>query len=213
MAADDSTRAKRSAYQKAWREANREKLKAYAAARYIEKREESRRKNAENYRNNAAAYKARASAWAKANSRRRYEIAQKHRKANPDRYLAYAHADYRRNREKWLARNREFRRRKPEIVRQLLAEWKALHPEANGHHVGLRRARILKASPVWADMDAVRGFYDTAARLRRETGSVWHVDHMVPLKHPLVCGLHCEFNLRVIPGPENLAKHNAFVVE
>lgn len=35
-----------------------------------------------------------------------------------------------------------------------------------------------------------------------------HVDHIVPLQSNWVCGLHCEANLRVIPGAENESKRN-----
>jgi DNA-directed RNA polymerase subunit RPC12/RpoP len=35
-----------------------------------------------------------------------------------------------------------------------------------------------------------------------------HVDHIVPLKHHLVSGLHVVANLRVIRGSENLKKRN-----
>jgi len=44
-------------------------------------------------------------------------------------------------------------------------------------------------------------------RSKRE-GIDYHVDHIVPLQNELVCGLHNEFNLRVVPATVNLAKHN-----
>jgi hypothetical protein len=34
------------------------------------------------------------------------------------------------------------------------------------------------------------------------------VDHVVPLKSPLVCGLHCEANLELIPANDNFRKGN-----
>lgn len=41
-----------------------------------------------------------------------------------------------------------------------------------------------------------------------ETGIQHQVDHIVPLRHPLVCGLHCEANLQVIPALDNQRKSN-----
>jgi len=44
----------------------------------------------------------------------------------------------------------------------------------------------------------------------RETGVKWHVDHIIPLKSKKVCGLHNEFNLRLIPAIDNIRKRNLF---
>ena len=62
--------------------------------------------------------------------------------------------------------------------------------------------------PAWADLNAIKAIYKKASELSKSNGIKWHVDHEIPLKHPLVCGLHNEFNLRVIPARENQSKGN-----
>lgn len=217
MADADSTRernkkSERATYYKKWRAANKAKLKAYGAAYYKENKDRMNAEAARRYRENPERYKARASMWMKENRKRRYEIADAHRRRNPKRYREYRKAAYERNKEQWLERSRQFRAEHPELMRQLQADWKARNPEACAYHVGLRRTRKMQATPAWADLRAIKVIYTEAARLRKETGEAWHVDHDIPLKHPLVCGLHVHTNLRVIPAIQNHEKKNKFKV-
>lgn len=65
----------------------------------------------------------------------------------------------------------------------------------------------------WANFDKVAAIYAEARRLSKETGTEHVVDHIVPIKHKLVCGLTNEFNLQVIPDSENAKKRNKFSIE
>ena len=47
-----------------------------------------------------------------------------------------------------------------------------------------------------------------SSAVTRSTGVQHSVDHIVPLLHPLVCGLHVSDNLRIIPLKENQVKCN-----
>lgn len=71
-----------------------------------------------------------------------------------------------------------------------------------------RRAARGRAVPVWANKRAVLDMYLEARRKTKETGVTHHVDHIVPLisKGRVVCGLHWEGNMQVIPATENMAK-------
>lgn len=84
-----------------------------------------------------------------------------------------------------------------------------------------RQAAQLQATPHWADPKKMAAIYAEAERLTKETGIPHHVDHMVPIQGPiakygpfrgmrLVYGLHCEANLQILPGAENLSKGNRY---
>ena len=70
----------------------------------------------------------------------------------------------------------------------------------------LDKANRRGAKVLWADQKKIVEIYQRA----KELG--YHVDHIIPLKHDLVCGLHCEFNLQVLPPEVNIAKRNHFEI-
>lgn len=79
-------------------------------------------------------------------------------------------------------------------------------------HSANRRAAKRSAFPSWADREEIEKVYEAAKELSRKIGEACHVDHIIPLQHDLVCGLHVHQNLEALPASENLAKSNRFEV-
>lgn len=72
---------------------------------------------------------------------------------------------------------------------------------------GMRRRRHERqATPPWADLAAIRAKYAEAERLTRETGEQYVVDHIVPLRGAIVCGLHVHWNMEVMHWRANATK-------
>lgn len=66
----------------------------------------------------------------------------------------------------------------------------------------------LNAIPKWADLEKISCLYSVAAMLNKYGTEKYHIDHIVPLRSKIVCGLHTYENLRVVSAKENLQKSN-----
>ncbi|MDH4602416.1 MULTISPECIES: HNH endonuclease signature motif containing protein [Pseudomonas syringae group] len=73
-----------------------------------------------------------------------------------------------------------------------------------------RRTALRRATPLWADLAAIKAFYKDAKRLSIETGVLHEVDHIVPIQGEKVCGLHVENNLQILTKTDNVKKHSRF---
>lgn len=71
------------------------------------------------------------------------------------------------------------------------------------NYMALRRANQLHATPTWANLEKINEIYSKCP-------SGFHVDHIIPLKNPSVCGLHVEANLQYLTAQENMSKSNKF---
>jgi len=67
------------------------------------------------------------------------------------------------------------------------------------------RAKKLQAIPKWYEKELVAEKYNLARKLN------FHVDHIVPLQHDLVCGLHCNDNLQLLSEFDNCSKGNKLI--
>lgn len=83
-------------------------------------------------------------------------------------------------------------------------EYRKRNPEQSRAWVSSRRKKFRQATPAWVDKKAIRAIYAEAAA-RGLT-----VDHIVPLRHNFVSGLHVPWNLQLLPASENYSKSNSY---
>lgn len=130
--------------------------------------------------------------------------------ASPDKAKDIAKRHFEKNRDVMYQRTAKWREANREYCSQLTREWAKNNPSKASAHASKRRAKLLNATPVWADFAAIQVEYDLADWCSKTTGIKYHVDHIVPLQGKTVCGLHVPNNLQVIPAKDNHVKHNKF---
>lgn len=133
--------------------------------------------------------------WRQKNSEKIQAQKERALQRNPDIFKQYDRRSYWKNRKKRIAKSRR---------------WNVENKEIFAAREAARRGAQRAATPAWIDIDAIRMVYVEAARITEETGVLHHVDHIVPLKSKIVCGLHAVSNLRVISAFDNQSKSNRY---
>lgn len=139
--------------------------------------------------------------WAVDNAKRAQKPKSEAAKAAAKRY-------YEKNREAVIARAAQ---RPAEEKRRASATYKSKNVDRVRADTSVRKRRHREATPKWltdTEKHAMRELYIQARKLTQLTGERYVVDHIVPLRSDVVCGLHVPWNLRVITQEENLAKSN-----
>lgn len=142
--------------------------------------------------------------WASNNARRALKPKTEASKAAGRRY-------YEKNRELVLARANN---QPAEVTREYKRAWKQRNPDYVQVGVNVRRRRLRNAMPKWLTQEhkaQIRAMYLAARRLTRDTGIKHVVDHIVPLRSEVVCGLHVPWNLQILTHNDNCAKSNKLI--
>jgi len=117
---------------------------------------------------------------------------------------------YRVNKEHKKQYFKQYRAKNPEHHRENYRQWARANPGRINALVMRRHIAKFQATPKWADQTAIRAIYQEAAQLTRQTGIRHEVDHIVPLRSPIVCGLHIAANLQILTSAANKEKSNNF---
>jgi hypothetical protein len=157
-------------------------------------------------------------AYAKANGARLAAKLKAWKAKHPEAFRGYALRYYELNKKKCNESSIRWQRNNPDKVRAAVAlnkegckaaakKYRLANPHIAVASENRRRARLLHATPRWANQAAILSVYELAAKEKM------HVDHIIPLRGRNVCGLHVENNLQILPPIVNMAKGNRFPIE
>lgn len=116
------------------------------------------------------------------------------------------------NPDKVKSATKKWRDNNKEQYRNTYNKWQASSGRAQKNaKEAARRAKKSEATPNWLSdnqMADIKAMYALAKKFERLCGVKYHVDHIIPLNNPDVCGLHVPWNLQVLPAKTNLKKSN-----
>lgn len=112
------------------------------------------------------------------------------------------------------------KRRRAAMTPEQYARWKRQqkefyerNPRYAFDRIGDRVISENQATPDWLTedhWDQIDAVYARSRQLTLDSGVQHHVDHIIPLRNPSVCGLHVPWNLESITATDNLKKNNSF---
>lgn len=189
--------------------------------------DEQKEKNREAVRRYRQKHKDAIAARRKANSDKRQAEAKAYYQANRELILERNRKNYESNKDAKLQKQKAFRDANKDLIserqrgyrisngesirsseRRSKKCWREQNPHLVAELSARHRAHLSRS--LWGDRLLIAEAYELAKLRTKMTGIRWEVDHIVPLNSGLVCGLHVEDNLRVIPMVVNRTKSNKF---
>jgi len=176
------------AYQKEYREKNKERIRAQTKAW--------------NEKNKERVY-AIQKEWTEKNKEKVVGYKKKYDENNKEKVRVRKKAWAEANRERSNAHKRAWNKKNPGYKK----EWRENNKDRINATVANRRALKFRATIRLTELDkfVVEEMYNLAQLRTEQTGFEWHVDHIKPLTKG---GLHKPTNLQVVPGTWNLSKGN-----
>jgi hypothetical protein len=150
---------------------------------------------------------------------------QKYREQNKERINDVAREYYNNNKDKFKeARVRQKQKTKARARKYYIENRELLLYKNKEYYINnkgtvfakcaRRRASKHNAIVSWIEneIERIKEIYNECHMMSNTCDKKYHVDHVIPLQHNLVCGLHCVDNLQIIPAEENLRKSNMFEI-
>lgn len=129
---------------------------------------------------------------------------------NEERYSEWLSEYKVRNREKILTYKLRYREKNRDKQSSYGKSWRLANRSRVNARAARHRSELICATPKWADLQAIDDLYFAAIGLRNTVGQPIEVDHIVPLRSKIVCGLHCEANLQLLLVGDNRRKSNTY---
>lgn len=172
-------------------------------------------KKAQYYKKNTERLNAKSKAWYEKNKDHALQLSKIWQQNNPEKRTEIQKKYYlnggKEKKLEWHEKNKdqrslyykEYRKNNINDIRRNANKYVKANPKKALHRCRLRQMQKLNATPLWADLNEIKEVYKNCPK-------GMHVDHIIPIKGELVCGLHVINNLQYLTAFDNLSKGNKF---
>lgn len=149
--------------------------------------------------------------WARENPTATKQHRVKTYEKNKESRLQTCNRYYAKNRKTLIQNSIKWRKKNRDKSREISSKWQKNNRGTARALTAKRRAKRIKATPHWLSKkhhEQIKNIYQHSRLKEQVTNTPHHVDHIVPLNNPIVCGLHVPWNLQVLSAEDNLMKSN-----